>query len=540
MRRYTFRLIAVLSCIAGLSVMHRAAAEAPPKKKPAQTKRIGQTQHQQIVDGNPQKAVELCRRYLEIDPGNLESMYNLALAHGRLGSREEAAAFMQRAIDAGLPPGRFLVGPRDLVAPLAKTPPFRRLADEHRDKLLHGPMLGCVTDQGAKFWVRTLAEVPITVVVSTSAERTAPIRSAEVSTRRAHDFTAVASIDGLQADTRYTYDVLLSGKSTLGPDLPSFRTLPPSGKPARFEVGFGGGAGYTPQHERMWNTIAAHKLPAFLFLGDNVYIDNPTRPDMQHYTYYRRQSRPEYRRFVAGTSIAAIWDDHDFCTNDKWGGPAIDDPPWKIPVWNVFRNNWNNPAYAGDREEEPGCWFRTSIGDVDFFMLDGRYYRTSPKVDAPSMLGPVQKAWLMAELKKSRATFKVLASPVPWVLGAKGNSLDTWRGFETEREEIFGFLEKNRIDGVFLITADRHRSDVWRIDRPDGYPLYEFESSRLTNVHTHPAQPGSLFSYNAKCSFGVLAFDTTKADPEVRYRIYNIDDELMHTQAVRRSEISHQ
>ena len=78
-----------------------------------------------------------------------------------------------------------------------------------------------------------------------------------------------------------------------------------------------------------------------------------------------------------------------------------------------------------------------------------------------------------------------------------------------------------------------------RIDRDDGYPLYEFESSRLTNVHRHTLMPGSLFGYNEKCSFGLLTFDTTKPDPEVAYQIINIDGELVHTFTAKLSQISH-
>jgi hypothetical protein len=38
---------------------------------------------------------------------------------------------------------------------------------------------------------------------------------------------------------------------------------------------------------------------------------------------------------------------------------------------------------------------------------------------------------------------------------------------------------------VYAISADRHRVDVRRTKRPDGYDLYDIMSSRLTNVHTH-------------------------------------------------------
>jgi alkaline phosphatase D len=525
---------------ASLAVAGGAGAEGPPKKQPKfqPNKRIGQIELLPIVEGNPQKAVQLCEGYLKLDPSHLESLYNLTVAYGQLKDNRKALATMQRALKAGLPPGRFLAGPRDLLRPLAETPEFRQFAAQHAGQLVHGPMLGSVTGRSAKFWVRTAEEGPIQVLVSTTADMTRPLKSATVFTEAGRDYTAVAEVERLQPRTRYYYDVLLRGKSTLGPKFPSVRTFPPSGVPARFQVGFGGGAGYTPMHERMWDTIASHNLTAFLFLGDNVYIDHPTRPDMQLYTYYRRQSRPEYRRFVASTPIFAIWDDHDFGTNDCFYGSEIGKPKWKIPVWKVFRNNWNNPAYGGG-EKQPGCWFRFSIADVDFFMLDCRFYRSDPKGPNPTMLGPVQKAWLLKELARSQATFKVLASSVPWTLYAKGNSLDTWRGFQAEREEIFSLLEKNKINGVVLLSADRHRSDCWRIDRPRGYPLYEFESSRLTNIHTHPLVPGALFGYNRKCSFGLLTFDTTRPDPQLTYQIISIDNELIHTLVVKRSAISY-
>ena len=232
-----------------------------------------------------------------------------------------------------------------------------------------------------------------------------------------------------------------------------------------------------------------------------------------------------------------MWDDHDFTTNDSWGGPEIREPAWKIPVWRIYRENWNNPSYAGG-ESQPGCWFSFSIADVDFFMLDGRYYRTDPKIEHPSMLGPIQKEWLFNELKSSQGTFKVLASPVPWAYGAKPGSLDPWQGYKEEREEIFSFLEDNRIEGVILISADRHRSDLWKIERPDGYDFYEFESSRLTNIHHHKVMPESLFGYNEKCSFGQLIFDTTKSDPQVTYEIININNELIYTFELRKSQLT--
>jgi alkaline phosphatase D len=127
---------------------------------------------------------------------------------------------------------------------------------------------------------------------------------------------------------------------------------------------------------------------------------------------------------------------------------------------------------------------------------------------------------------------------VPWSFDARA-SRDTWNGFHEEREEIFNHLEKNKISGIVLLSADRHRSDVRRIDRAEGYPFYEFTSSRLTNEHVHPLLSGAICGYNEKQSFGLVSFDTTKKDPTVTFKIISIDNEMINTFVIPLCEISH-
>ncbi len=501
-------------------------------------KRRGQRQMLDIVEGRPEEATRYCRELLAAEPNDLESWFNLAVAQCQTGELDSAVQTMKITIEKGLPFERFLAGPRDLFKPMTESIEFKKLAAERNIQLLHGPLLGCVTDSSASFWVRTVDEVLLQVIASTSNRLMLPIRSKTVFTDSNHDFTAVVEINGLQPSTTYYYNVLIHGKSTLKPEFPSFRTYPAVGSRAKFQVGFGGGAGFYPPNERIWDTILVHQPIAFLTLGDNVYINMPEMPNGVHYyTYYRRQSRPEFRRLVASTAIYAIWDDHDAATDDVWLGPYKDRPVWKMPLLEIFNQNWNNPGY-GD-PDWPGCWCNFSIGDVDFFMLDGRTYRTNPYDENPTMLGPIQKAWLLDQLKKAKGTFKVIASPVPWSLATKGVARDTWNGFKEERNEIFDFLAENNIDGVILLSADRHRSDAWKIERKNGYPLFEFESSRLTNQHVHELMPKALFGYNEKQSFGLLTFDTTLPDPTITYQIVSIDNEIVHELMIKRSEISH-
>ena len=306
----------------------------------------------------------------------------------------------------------------------------------------------------------------------------------------------------------------------------------------KFTIGFGGGSGYVPENERMWDTIGAIEPRALLLLGDNVYIDDPETPEMQRFHYYRRQSQPEWGKLAKTVPIYSIWDDHDFTTNDGWGGPDIEKPSWKRDVWEIYKENWDNPYYGGGKEN-PGCWFDFSIGDVHFIMIDGRYYRESPKDETPSMLGPVQMKWLEKTLTEKPATFTVICTNVPMAPKVKPGSKDTWDGYPEERSSIYQFIADQKIPGVFILSADRHRSDAYKVDTEINgmYPLFEFSSSRLTNQHVHKLIDHSLFGYNAKQSFGKIDFDLTTEDPTVKYTIINIDGKKIHDLTIKLSQL---
>ncbi|MFT5241439.1 MAG: alkaline phosphatase D [Candidatus Promineifilaceae bacterium] len=456
--------------------------------------------------------------------------------------RDDAAAafnYAQQAVDNGLSIERLHAGPREILEPLYAHNEFKEWIKTRQKQLLHGPLLGSVTDASARFWVRTADETDVQIMVQ-AVSKNGPTSDPFIGNARtssAADHTATILISGLRPNTEYRYNVRVNSEET-GPTF-GFRTFPKQATPSRFSIAFGGGAGFTPQYERMWTTIDKRDVSALLLLGDNVYIDDPVHPLTQRYCYYRRQSRPEWKQLVASTSVYSIYDDHDFGINDCIPGPDIEIPKWKREVWNIFTQNWNNPAYGGGRKQ-PGCWYDFHIGDVHFIMLDGRYYRD---LKGGSMLGAAQKAWLFESLKSSAGKFKVLASPVPWSPGVK-RSKDTWDGFPEEREEIFSFIETHHIGGVLLMAADRHRTDLRKIERANGYDLYEVMSSRLTNVHTHGLMENAkgsefIMGYNSKCSFGLIEFDTTVADPLITYRIVNIDDELIDSRSLKLSQLQH-
>lgn len=508
-------------------------------RKENQYKRVHQSSLRFILRDQTDKTEKFLNQYLVDHPDDAESLYMLGILNAKRGEIVRAENFMRRAIAAGLPDDRLIAGPRDLTKPLSATGLMKELNAKYANRPVHGPLIGHVTESSASFWVRTQTESDVRVIVSESENLAGGIDSVPTRSLSTDDFTAVANVRGLKANTQYYYGISIDEGPFHKSPTQKFRAPPESGKPAKFVIAFGGGSGYVPENERMWDTIGSFDPLAILLLGDNVYIDDPESVIMQQYTYHRRQSRPEWRRLTARSAVFTIWDDHDFSTNDSWGGADVDVPFWKRDwAWPIFKQNWANPAYAGG-DAYPGCYYKFSIADVDFIMLDCRYYRTDPKKSPRSMLGPVQLAWLNEQLTQATGTFKVICSSVPWDFRTKGDSMDTWNGYKQEHEKILSFIEQHEIEGVLLMSADRHRSDAWKISRPNGYDLYEFNSSRLTNQHIHPTmeKAGAIFSYNDPQSFGLVTFDTTASDPDVTYEVVNINGEKPHAITVKRSEL---
>jgi len=499
-------------------------------------KRRGQKALLETIAGKPELAEKYSRGLLTKNSEDLESYFNLAVALAQQNKIDEAVKTVKIAVDRGLPLGRFLAGPRDLLKPLVESKGFKAYAAPFKLEVIQGPMLGRVSDQGASFWVRTYHEVNISVKVSRYKSMKDAVYSNTVKSDSTKDFTAIVKVNRLEPYTWYYYEVLVKGDSSDNTVIHSFRTFPRVDKGTKFKIVYGACAGYVPWHERIWDVIKGHEPLAFLWLGDNVYINTPLEPDNIRYSYYERQSRPEFRRLVASVGNYAIWDDHDAATDDVWMGPYKDKPAWKMRMLNIFREQWINPFYGS--KKWPATWFNFKIADVEFFMLDGRFYRTNPFEKDPTQLGPAQKAWLLNSLKKSTATFKVISSGTPWAFDAKPGSKDTWNGFHKERKQIFDFLANNHINGVVLLSGDRHRTDIRKITRPNGYTLYDWENARLTNQIVAPLEPGALYEFNKEQVFGLLTFDTDKADPTVTFSAYSIDNEKKFSMTLKLSDLT--
>ena len=248
--------------------------------------RGGQRHMLDLMEGRTDVVIAFYEKHLESNPGALEAWFNLAAAYCLADRVEAAEAAMVTALDGGLPFSRFMAGPKEFLKKLYQTNSFQTRLHARGSHLVHGPMVGSVTARSARFWVRTFTEADVDVVVSRNRNSQDYLRSNTVRTRKRDDFTAVTSVKGLKPDLRYYFNVVIDGKLEESRAEWTFRTSLESEKKGIVQIGFGGGAGYAPENERMWTTISNRNLDAFLFLGDNVYIDLPQHAGaLQDYTY---------------------------------------------------------------------------------------------------------------------------------------------------------------------------------------------------------------------------------------------------------------
>jgi alkaline phosphatase D len=315
-----------------------------------------------------------------------------------------------------------------------------------------------------------------------------------------------STVVGLLPNTDYHYQVSVDGKSK--PDWKgSFKTAPVEGKSTAFRIAITS-CMKIGRPQGSWDLLLAEQPDFHLTVGDTHYADttNPT-VQLKHHVSYRRVK--EFANVLRQVPTYAIWDDHDYGPNNSDG--TAKGKEFSLAGW---KQAWPNPASG--TSDTPGAFFKFSRGDVDFFVVDGRYYRDPnelPDDDKKRKLGDAQFEWLLNGLKNSTAKFKIIASGS--VL--HHSKVDGWRIFTFSRHRLFDAIKKHKISGVMYIGGDMHQSLVWQHHESDrvGYPMIEIMSSGITN--------------GKDLSFATIDFDTTVDDPTARVRIIYGKGKKVHT-----------
>lgn len=368
-------------------------------------------------------------------------------------------------------------------------------------QIVSGPMLGPVELREAKIWVALQNNTDQVQLRFGKEGETQQSEGYPVKTSQFEFTTCIFTLGGLEPDTRYTYTVeATDSKKQKKQFTGSFHTkvLFQWRTPAPDFTFLTGSCTYfnQPQYDRpgkpyggdssIFATMARENASFMMWLGDNWY----TR-EVDFYGNWGLWYRPWHDRkkevlqpLLSKMSHLAIWDDHDFGPNDYGKSYTL-----KQTSREVFKSFWMNHSYGEDGQ---GVYTRYQHNDVDFFMLDDRWWRDSegmadslngqPNPDK-RMFGRQQMNWLKEELRMSKGNAAIAFRVI--VTGSQVlnpvSSFDKLGRFPIEYQELLRFLQDEKIEGVLFLTGDRHHSEIIKVQPPGLYPLFDITCSPLTS-----------------------------------------------------------
>ncbi len=243
------------------------------------------------------------------------------------------------------------------------------------------------------------------------------------------------------------------------------------------------GKGYG-QTTKILQPMAAEKADFNLWMGDNIYFRDPdlTSPAGMAYRYSHDRAVTDLQPLLVARPNFALWDDHDFGPNDSDRSFRL-----KHTARDLFMKYWGNMTYG---EQDEGIYSSFTWSDCDFFMMDDRSFRASDNMTEmidgkpnkqKTYWGRNQLNWLQNALLTSKAPFKFVVNGGQFI-----NNMDTkeaFYNFPAEYQEFMQFLTNSRINGVVLLSGDRHFSEVLELQQPnEGYKIYEITNSSLTST----------------------------------------------------------
>ncbi|MEZ4865428.1 MAG: alkaline phosphatase D family protein [Caldilineaceae bacterium] len=305
----------------------------------------------------------------------------------------------------------------------------------------------------------------------------------------------------------------------------------------------------------IWDAIGANRPDLFVFLGDNIYGDTEDM-NLLRARYAQLAAIPGYQHLRDNTPIIATWDDHDYGVND--GGA---DYPMKQESKKVFLDFFGEPANSERRLRAGGIYTAYAYGPpgqrVQIILLDTRWDRTpltkvsdqeyaerrrqrigpyTASTDPNAhLLGEDQWRWLAEQLRQP-ADLRLIATSIPYL--QIGTGWETWENFPAERARLLTLITTTQANGVLFITGDTHRAQFSKRTQDAPYPLWEINSSGLTENVDWPAPDASrLGGYYTDDNFGLIRIDWREADPEITMEIRAVDNDLVLQNTIRLSEL---
>ncbi len=367
-------------------------------------------------------------------------------------------------------------------------------AQNPADLLQSGPMVGYAEMREVMLWVQTTRPAIVFFAYWPEGQPDSVHYTDMYETRKEEAWTAHLVADEVEPGRTYEYQLYLNKQPVKlawptrfkTPPLWQWRTDPPE-----FTVATGScayineppydrpGKPYGGEYE-IFTSIYEQHPDIMLWLGDNTYLREADwfswTGIVKRYTHTR--SLPEMQPLLANASNYAIWDDHEYGPND-----ADRTFVHKDKTLRAFRLFWGNPSYGLPGACGPnGITTYFQWGDVDFFLLDNRWFRppNDCKTCEKTILGKEQLEWLIEALAASKATFKLVA-----VGGQVLNTVERWETWANlapeERNYLLGRLAAEGVRNLIFLTGDRHHTELSKFVNEQGWTVYDLTSSPLTS-----------------------------------------------------------
>lgn len=446
----------------------------------------------------------------------------------------------------------------------AQAAPAAIVREALRPEMPFGVQAGDPLADRAVVWTRADRPARLWVEWSTTASFANPQRVRGPHLLETSDFTGHVDLQGLPAGQEIFYRAILQdlrNERVLSEPAAGHLRLPPAAaarpRDVRFvwsadTAGQGFGINEAWGGMKIYEQIRRQNPDFFLHTGDTIYADGPILPEVKAVdgtTWTNRTTqetskvaetldefRGRYRYNLLDAHVRRMsqevaqiwqWDDHEVVNNWSDSKSLVADPRYtetNVPLL-VARAARAFLDYApmrhfGGAEAERVYRHLPQGPLLDVFVIDMRSYRgpNSHNLQAEenaesALLGRPQLEWLLDGLKRSRATWKVIAADQPlgldigdgrdvegrarWEAVSNGNDGPPG-GRELEVARLLREIKRAGVHNIVWLTGDVHYTaahfyDPAKARFTDFLPFWEFVSGPLNAGNFGPNKPDPTF-----------------------------------------------
>ncbi|HQV79237.1 MAG TPA: alkaline phosphatase D family protein [Chitinophagales bacterium] len=425
----------------------------------------------------------------------------------------------------------------------------------------HGVASGDPLNDRVIIWTRVTtdqASVSVKWRMATDTGMQNIIGQGTVSTDETKDYTLKVDVAGLQPNTYYYYEFEALGRlSQRG----RTKTMP-TGDVSSLRIAFMSCSNYSFGYFNTYDIIKKQNdVDLLIHLGDYIYEDGfkingvdtvhrRTFPEYDafdlasyrlRYAWYRLD--PSTRNLHQQYPMVVIWDDHEFA-NDATKDTALrhnpaTQGPWSVRKANAIRVYKEWIPMREDTSNTNIINFTQRIGNLaDIIYTENRIERIDAndfqqaydllshidnlQYDTPNrtMHGFRQMEWMSQELKKSTATWKILANQVVFasyvykqaILGIPFpfHNAAGWDINPLDRKKIIDTINHYSIKNLVILSGDIHTAMAF--DVPGGVVPYnpttgvgsigvEFVSDNITSGNILGGQESYMYANNSHLKY---------------------------------------